>query len=94
MGCSKDEEAGERCEEAGERCGSASQEPAYVSIRQHTSAYVSIRQHTSAYNLGGRARKGGHGAGVLPQVKQVKRPASSKASKLVRGATELASCLK
>jgi hypothetical protein len=24
------------------------QDPAYVSIRQHTSAYVSIRQHTSA----------------------------------------------
>jgi hypothetical protein len=24
-------------------------QPAYVSIRQHTSAYVSMRQHTSAY---------------------------------------------
>jgi hypothetical protein len=30
---------------AGDFCA----EPAYVSIRQHTSAYVSIRQHTSAY---------------------------------------------
>jgi hypothetical protein len=27
----------------------ALQQPAYVSIRQHTSAYVSIHQHTSAY---------------------------------------------
>jgi hypothetical protein len=28
-------------------------DPAYVSIRQHTSAYVSIRQHTSAYDSTG-----------------------------------------